>query len=74
MTVNEEEAEKKEKKDVKGIFRYGNYRWLGDYRAKSIISKAKEVKSEIDIEEDSLLPLDIFHSCYLLNTKKSKKN
>ena len=60
-----------EKEAEKGFFRYGDYGWLGKYRSKSIASKAKEIKSEIDIE-NSLLPLDIFHSCYLLNTKKSE--
>ncbi|RLI80448.1 hypothetical protein DRP04_08155 [Archaeoglobales archaeon] len=49
-----------------GIFKYGNYTWLGEYRARAILSAAKKHGLEEEIK-DLLIPLDIFHSCYLLN-------
>jgi len=51
---------------MRGIFRYGNYGWLGEYRARSIISAVKKL-GQVEIS-DPLIPLDVFHSCYLLNT------
>lgn len=55
---------------MKGIFRFGNYGWLGKYRANSILSITNQklgVREPINI--NPLIPLDIFHACYLLNTK-----
>jgi uncharacterized protein with von Willebrand factor type A (vWA) domain len=58
---------------MKGIFRYGNYGWLGDYRARSIISAVKRQAPQMKID-DPLIPLEIFHSCYLLNTSLSRQD
>jgi uncharacterized protein with von Willebrand factor type A (vWA) domain len=57
---------------MKGIFRYGNYGWLGEYRARSIISAVEKQAPEMKID-DPLIPLDLFHSCYLLNTAHEEK-
>ena len=50
----------------KGIFVYGNYDWLGEYRATEILNALKQKYNE---ECDPLFAIDVFHSCYLLNTK-----
>ena len=52
----------------KGIFKYGNYGWLGRYRANSIISAIK--RQYKDFRCSLIIPLEIFHACYLLNTEQ----
>jgi len=52
---------------IDGIFRYGNYGWLGEYRAKSILAIVEKAGFNVSNVEQ-VLPLDIFHACYLLNT------
>ena len=60
------------------FFKYGNYGWLGEYRANAIKSLCEQAfKSSGNYQNitiydiDSLnpqIPLDVFHACYLLNT------
>jgi uncharacterized protein with von Willebrand factor type A (vWA) domain len=49
------------------LFAFGNYGWLGEYRKKSILKKLDNSWA------GSNLPLDVFHSCYLLNKKQSRE-
>ncbi|MEM4270053.1 MAG: hypothetical protein QW223_08060, partial [Candidatus Caldarchaeum sp.] len=55
------------------IFNFGNYGWLGEYRLTSIVEAAKKVEKDLVID-DSNLPLDIFHSCYLLNIERNRED
>lgn len=55
------------------VFNFGNYGWLGEYRLSSIVEAAKKVDKDFAID-DSNLPLDIFHSCYLLNTERNQED
>ncbi len=60
------------------FFKFGNYGWLGEYRANAIKSlceqafKSSDSYQNITIHDINSLnpqiPLDVFHSCYLLNT------
>jgi len=55
----------------KQFFKFGNYDWLGEYRTNSIISlcvQANPSLSEQIKQINPQIPLDVFHSCYLLNT------
>ena len=54
-------------KKLEGIFKYGNYGWLGEYRANTILSAIHKIKPDAQVEP--VVPLDIFHACYLLNTR-----
>ena len=49
-----------------GVFKYGNYGWLGEYRANEILSAVKKAGQDLDF--DPTLTIDVFHACYLLNT------
>jgi len=60
------------------FFRFGSYDWLGEYRAnaiKSLCHSTLKTSPNYSYEQQQTLeqlnlqiPLDIFHSCYLLNT------
>ena len=52
---------------MRGIFRYGDYGWLGRYRANAILATVRKALGE-DVKLEPIVPLDIFHACYLLNT------
>ncbi len=52
---------------MRGIFKYGDYGWLGRYRANAILGVLRRELGE-DVKLEPIVPLDIFHACYLLNT------
>jgi len=53
----------------KGIFVFGNYGWLGEYRA-AVIKAALEKHVGREVRVKPLVPLDIFHAAYLFLTDR----
>lgn len=63
--------EYKGEKMKKGIFLTGIYNWIGEHRVKKLISLVSKIEKDKEILKmlnkiDKRIPLDIFHSCYLL--------
>ncbi len=54
-----------------GLFSFGNYGWLSNYRQTAILNRARIPKASLLRQKH--LGIDIFNSCYLLNTHQKRE-